>query len=451
MKCFEKFCTVDETINKATCLLWPFILVALFSDIPMTVSGQRIVGNAGWENAYAGARVLDMPGHIKADSLNPEPPYINTAFENASPLEWSIASDGAVILDLVYDHERSSQNKSISHWHFQVEAKQGSEITFIIKDYINIYNGRRARVFSKRTRYFVSEDGLEWASFPCVALNGDSLMFKVYMKSKRLFIAGLPPYRVSDLERFLAEIQKNRLIKIDAIGKTVEGRQLEIITLGNTDAPYRIFLRARAHAFEAGGNWLLEGLINNLIQNNSDTRRYLKKYCLYILPMANKDGVARGKSRFNGMGMDLNRKWNMPADPDYAPENHALEIWLETMIRKGLKPHLLLDLHNDPSGGIHISRPPHVDLEQYLSNMENFEFLLRKLTWFTEGSTGVNFRDGVGSIAEGLMERYGIEGCVFELNDEWIAGLNKPPLPEDWKLMGRQLCEVFFQYFDGEK
>jgi hypothetical protein len=48
---------------------------------------------------------------------------------------------------------------------------------------------------------------------------------------------------------------------------------------------------------------------------------------------------------------------------------------------------------------------------------------------------------------EGLMERYGLYACVYELNYEWIAGLKKVPSSNDWKLLGKQLRDVFAEYF----
>lgn len=377
--------------------------------------------------------------------------YINTSFENASPLNWKVNSEGAIVLNLVYDHERSSPNKSISHWHFQVQAKEGSDLTFIVDDHVNIYNGRRGQVVSESTSTYISEDGKKWTPIPTEVVNGSSMKFNIHMRTGSLYIAGVEPYRLSDLENLLAEIKGNSLVKISTIGKTVEGRPLQIIRLGNPDAPYRLLLRGRAHAFEAGGNWLLQGLIRRLLQDDKDAAQYLKKYCLYILPMANKDGVVRGKSRFNSLGVDLNRNWDKPADPVNAPENYALEKWLEGMIKEGRKPHLVLDFHNDGYGGLHVSRPPNVDHTQHLLNMKRFESLLREHTWFTEGSTGVNFKDGGGSIGEGVLQRYGIDGCIFELNCRWIAGLNKAPVGKDWELMGEQLAKVFFYYFGGNQ
>jgi predicted deacylase len=222
---------------------------------------------------------------------------------------------------------------------------------------------------------------------------------------------------------------------------------LEIVRIGKPDAPFRVFLRARAHGFETGGNWVVQGLIHSLLQKGSSV--YLQKYCVYILPMANKDAVALGRTRFNGQGMDLNRNWDKLASPEYTPENYALEIWLRDIISKGKKPDLAIDLHNDRGGNLHVSHP-NTNLEKYLSHAQRFESLLYKYTWFTEGKTGAEFRNP-GTIGEGLAERYGIDAFIFELNFEWSAGLKKVPAGKDWELLGKQLRDVFLEYFNGKK
>ena len=168
------------------------------------------------------------------------------------------------------------------------------------------------------------------------------------MESDSLYIARLEPYRVSDLQHLLETIEDDSLVKVSEIGSTVEGRPLEIVRVGHVDSPHRIFIRARAHAWEPGGN-------------------------------------------------------------------------------------------------LHIARP-NVNLESYLANMERFEHLLLQHTWFTEGSTGSNFRNP-GSIGGGLLERFGIDAVVYELNANWIEGLKKVPLGRDWELLGRQLHDVFYEYF----
>jgi hypothetical protein len=50
-----------------------------------------------------------------------------------------------------------------------------------------------------------------------------------------------------------------------------------------------------------------------------------------------------------------------------------------------------------------------------------------------------------------LAARFGIDACVFELNYEWAKGLNKEPFGKDWELLGKQLINVFFDYFEDRK
>ena len=165
--------------------------------------------------------------------------------------------------------------------------------------------------------------------------------------------------------------------------------------------------------------------------------------------MANMDGVFYGRTRFNSRGMDLNRKWDKPADERLAPENHAFELFIESLIEQNLKPDLAIDFHNDESGGVHISRPDTVDLGIYLEKMKKFEKILRANTWFTEGVSGGDFRNP-GSFGEGLVERYGIDALIYELNANWIAGLNKVPEAADWIKLGEDLDKVFYLYFQDD-
>jgi hypothetical protein len=209
-----------------------------------------------------------------------------------------------------------------------------------------------------------------------------------------------------------------------------------------------VFLRARAHPWESGGNWVVQGLVARLLAGDDEARRHLDRYCVYILPMANKDGVARGRTRFNVRGKDLNRDWGRPADPLLAPENHALEVWLEAMIRRGTPPHLALELHNDGNGQLHVSRPPIEGLDRYLERMKTLEGLLREHTWFTEGSTTAEFRNA-GTLGEGWLGRYGVDAAVHELNCNWIAGLDDHPSAAHWERYGGQLARVFDAYFEA--
>jgi hypothetical protein len=381
-----------------------------------------------------------------ADGLD----FIDTSFENASPVWYERAPDGTIQIHLLYDHERASPNRAAGHIHLRLHARAGSRLTLEFRNLDNVWNGRPGSVAGELKTVVVSENGRDWSSVPTTSLPGNRVRLTLDMPGPALYVARVEPYRLSDLDRLMASIRAHPRVQVTTLGKTAAGRDLEMIRVGDQRAPYRVFLRARAHPWEAGSNWIVEGLVQRLLTGDAHAKRFLGQYALYVLPMANKDGVARGMTRFNVMGKDLNRNWDVPADPQLAPENAALESWLENMIADGRPPHLAIELHNDGSGRLHISRPPVPQLARHLERMAILEGLLRQKTWFTEGSTNEAFRNA-GTLGDGWLARYGIDAVVHEFNCNWIAGLGTAPLGRHWRAYGEKLAEVFSEYFEVVK
>lgn len=372
--------------------------------------------------------------------------FIDTDFENASPLDWQIDEDRMIRIQLLRDHERSSPNCAGGHWHFRLEAEPGSAWTIVLSGFDNIWNGKPGSPVSDQTTCWTSPDGREWEVLPTEFLEGNRLKVQVTVATGSLYLARLEPYTLSHLEKLKERMARCDDAEIEDIGHTVGGRPLEIIRVGDPQAARRVVIRARAHPWEPGGNWVVDGLLDRLCQDDADARRWRKLFSVCVMPMANKDGVAAGMTRFNLRGEDLNRKWDKPSDPELAPEKHALEQWLEAMIRADRKPDLFIDFHNDQSGRLHIGRPPVANLETYLQRMKDLEAALREHTWFTEGSTTAAFRNP-GSIGEGLLQRYGIFAVVHELNADTIAGLDQPAGSKHWKAYGTSLPKALAAYF----
>jgi len=372
--------------------------------------------------------------------------FVDTGFENASPLWYEFAADGTIQIHLLYDHERSSPNRAAGHIHFLLHARTGSKLTLEFRNLDNVWNGQPGSVAVELQTMVISENGRDWTPLPTEGLPGNRVRLTVDMPGPKLYVARMEPYRLSDLDRLLESIRKSRLVQIASIGKTAGGRDLEVIRIGHAGAPYRVFVRARAHPWESGSSWVAQGLIQRLLKDDDEGKKFLEQYAVYVLPMANKDGVARGMTRFNLQGKDLNRNWDKPADPQLAPENAALEKWLEDMIAAGRRPHLAVELHNDGRGLLHISRPPVPQLDRYLARMATFEDLLRRKTWFTEGSTDAAFRNS-GTLGDGWLERYSIDAVVHEFNCNWIERLKDYPSARHWTTYGEGLAEVFYEYF----
>jgi hypothetical protein len=267
------------------------------------------------------------------------------------------------------------------------------------------------------------------------------------MRESNVYVARLPVYTISDLEDLKSGYSGDPNFTIIPVGATIEGRPLEIIRLGKQDAPHSVIIRARAHPWEPGGNWIVEGLINKFLSENS--KKWKETFCVYIMPMANKDGVARGMTRFNVAGMDLNRKWDKMSDPDLCPEKYALEKFIEGLINRGLKPALGIDIHNDDAGGINLATHGKDDT-LFIKKMQFFEKLMREKTSFSEK---VQYSWEIPGEPEpfvlfenGLYRRYGIEAMVYELNANWISSRGRMPTQYDWMDIGANLNEVFYQF-----
>jgi hypothetical protein len=380
--------------------------------------------------------------------------YIDYFFENGSPVSWNIQGYTLVKVSLLADYERNTINRQTGHWNFKLFADSGSRVRIVLSKMVgDVYNGTLSTSwwnFVNDISCYISYDRKSWEAVRTLRMPGMELLLDFKMKGNSVYIARIPPYTVSDLENLKTRIAGNKLVKIFNIGETVEKRALEIIRLGNPDAPNSIIVRARAHPWEPGGSWVVEGLINTFISR--DSKKWQETFCVYIMPMANKDGVVRGMTRFNVSGIDLNRNWDKPADSVLSPENHVLEKFLKELADKGVRPCLGIDIHNDDDGGINLAQHNRNDL-QFIRKAELFEKLMRKNTSFSE-SVRYSWKSEESplsnvSFENGLTTRYGIESITYELNANWISSLKKMPSREDWMETGGRLNDVFYEYLGG--
>jgi hypothetical protein len=371
--------------------------------------------------------------------------FIDTSLENGSPAWYERGDDGVYLLHLLYDHERGAANRAAGHIHVRLVGTPGARVTIEFRNLDNIWNGRPGSVAGELTTVAISPDARTWTTVPTDALPGNRVRVTLTMPGDTLYLARMQPYRLSDLEVLLASVRTHPDVEVTAIGQTVLGRPLELLRIGDERVPRRVFVRARAHPWEAGSSWVAQGLIMRLLAGDAEARAWRGRYALYVLPMANKDGVARGMTRFNVIGADLNRNWDRPANPDVAPENAALERWLERMIAAGQAPDLAIELHNDGRGLLHLSRAPVPQLDRYLVRMARLEALLRAHTWFTEGHTAAAFRNS-GTLGDGWLERYGIDALVHELNANRVEGRRAYTSAALWQEYGAALAGVLDTY-----
>ncbi len=376
--------------------------------------------------------------------------FIDYYFENGSPLLWKIEND-TLCISLQPDYERGTSNRQTDHWYFRIVSEKGARIRLTIEKMLpDVYNGRPATDwwnYKTGIPCYVSADNINWYALKTTTLPGKELFLEFTMESEEIFLSRLPVYTTSHLNSLVNRIRDTKDVKVFQIGRTPEKRPLEIIQLGDPQAENQIVLRARAHPWEPGGNWVVEGFIDEFIREYGKGK--LNSFCFSILPMANKDGVVRGMTRFNTSGMDLNRNWDKAPDSLLCPENYAFENYIKDLIKKGTPPSLVIDFHNDDKGDVHLTKRDRNDI-QYIQNMQRFEKLMRQHSSFSESFRYIwndDTQPDVWTINNGLFSRYQLESFVYELNANWISGLGKVPSAEEWQDTGKGLLNVLSDYF----
>lgn len=160
-----------------------------------------------------------------------------------------------------------------------------------------------------------------------------------------VYYAYFEPYSYEQHLNLLGDSQSSGLCQIDDLGSTLQGRDINLLTIGNQAASdLKIWITARQHPGETMAEWFVEGLLGRLLDHQDSTSRaLLDRATFYIVPNMNPDGSVLGNLRTNAIGTNLNREWLEPS-LKYSPEVYYVR---EKMHETGVD--LYLDIHGDES------------------------------------------------------------------------------------------------------
>ncbi|WP_373740604.1 M14-type cytosolic carboxypeptidase [Neisseria sp.] len=160
-----------------------------------------------------------------------------------------------------------------------------------------------------------------------------------------IYYAYFEPYSHEQHLQLLGDAQGSGLCQIDDLGSTVEGRDINLLTIGNqAESDLKIWVIARQHPGETMAEWFVEGLLGRLLDPQDPTARaLLDRATFYIVPNMNPDGSVLGNLRTNAAGANLNREWETPT-VEKSPEVYFVR---EKMLETGVD--LFLDIHGDES------------------------------------------------------------------------------------------------------
>jgi hypothetical protein len=264
-----------------------------------------------------------------------------------------------------------------------------------------------------------------------------------------LWIAHIPPYTHSDLLRLLAEIDRSPHTRVEVIGKTVQGRDLHLVTVTDfsvaDDAKKIVWLQARQHAWEAGTSQVLEGALRFICSDDAKAAELRKRVVFKFTPMMDPDGCATGGVRFNANGWDVNRHWDEVDLRDKEILRRMPEIWyvkraIFAQMDSGHPIDLMINMHNEEQND-HVTTMVDDAAKKEMMN-RLFDHLSQETSF--DPSHKLAFANSGGS-TNSLWKEKKVPVMLMEQRISPGAKLGHAPTVEDRLNFGRELISVMAQ------
>jgi hypothetical protein len=357
--------------------------------------------------------------------------------------------------------DQDGRNRQASWYYFRVDHAAGHALTFEMVDLAGEYNYQPTRgSITKDTLPFYSSDDVVWHSVEDANYDPNKLdlQFTIRVSSNRLWIAHVPPYTTQNFNKLVRDISSNPDVKVETIGKSVEGRAIPLVTITDTAVPDKgkkvVWLMFRQHAWEAGSSWTADGLMRFVTLANPVAARIRREMIIKILPLCDPDGVVDGGVRFNRHGYDLNRNWDV-SDPVRMPEITAERRAILNWVDSGKRVDFLLTLHNDETNE-YLHGPPDksASLRPLLDRVYKFwsagsTFAPAQPPIFMETSTTTIGRPGRMNVVQDLYHDRHLPAFEVEMRITKSPRLGRRPMIEDRQLAGQELIQAIWRGLGG--
>lgn len=259
---------------------------------------------------------------------------ISTQFDGGSVIVQDLSNPEHIRLSL-----RSDNAAEFKQWfYFRLQGAAYTPCTMVFDNaseaaYPDGWDGYQA---------VASYDRQNWFRVPTDYENGQ-LFIRHTPLANSIYYAYFEPYSHEQHLNLLGEAQGSGLCQIDDLGSTADGRDINLLTIGNqAQSDVKIWIIARQHPGETMAEWFIEGLLGRLLDSQDPTSRtLLDKATFYIVPNMNPDGAVRGNLRTNAKGINLNREWLNPS-LELSPEVYLVR---QKMNETGVD--VFLDIHGD--------------------------------------------------------------------------------------------------------
>lgn len=391
---------------------------------------------------------------------------LTTEFESGSIGDVVQINDYQWELSLKDDNGNSSfPDKWRNWWYVKIDKVKSDRPTVItVKNrgwpylYLPVFS------YNQRDWFHFQEEEL--------TLNGDNILIQSQFKHNNVWIARHFPYTLTDLESYIETITGNPHVEISTPGYSGENRPIYLLKITDFSTPVtekkRIMIHARTHPAETPSSFLIEGVVNFLLEGSAEAQELLEKLEFHIFPMQNADGVVAGNYRTTTSGENLEVMWNYNPDSPLSliettpPEIRTIHEHARTLMSDGgPKVSVALNLHaaNGPAE-LRNFFFPHFGTEEQGYSPQEASLWKKQLLFISEVTAQrpdmfeplpveggrsfaentypeswwwVNFQDDVMAVT--MEMTYGKSG----INHRWSR-------PEDFRTLGRSLALAIGAY-----
>ena len=211
--------------------------------------------------------------------------------------------------DAIELHIRKDSHADITQWfYFRLQGAQGEACTIRFLNaglaaYADGWDGYQA---------MASYDRIDWFRVP-TSFDGSVMTIEHTPGMDSVYYAYFQPYSWERHLELLDRAQMSEHVRMLDLGSSVEGRDMNVLVIGDPAAKKKVWVIARQHPGETMAEWFVEGMLDALLDPADPFGRQLLKECvLYVVPNMNPDGSVHGNLRTNAAGANLNREWNTP-------------------------------------------------------------------------------------------------------------------------------------------
>lgn len=238
---------------------------------------------------------------------------------------------------------------NLSPWYaFKVWSKKPRTINVML----TYQQGAKHRYYPK-----LSTDGRRWTAIDSTNFTefgkGDadfgagSLAEKVQLQlpltTKPLWVAGQELQTSTHVKEWINQIADKKFVSTKVIGKSTEGRDMNVLTIGKEKRKEMLMVISRQHPPEVTGFLAMKTFIETIASNDRLAKKFRKKYTVYVVPLMNPDGVDNGHWRHSKAGIDLNRDWSNFNQPETKAVKEFME---ERRVKTRGKFYFGIDFHS---------------------------------------------------------------------------------------------------------